>query len=122
MTIKYIPREKLSRYSSHTRAAHFAHGGVDWGRERWVIARCDDKWLWWVPGSTQWVSIGAQAYRGGSLVAWVDGVGESHSVTRSDITGGRLQGRVAEVMPRIREFFGRPDLPVFNTRKTAVIT
>lgn len=47
MTAKTVPRITRPQHES----------GVDWGRDRIVVARKRSKELWWVPGHSAWVSI-----------------------------------------------------------------
>lgn len=80
--IEQRERETLPRRSSN----------VDWGAERWVLARVEGRErpiLFWVRGSTGWVSQGEQGYHPGRLVLQDEG----DAYGRSLLSGGRLSKR-----------------------------
>ena len=101
MTAKPVPRIIRPQHES----------GVDWGRDRIVVARKRSKELWWVPGHTAWVSImEPSGYYATELVTAHFDKERNRWETKHIHDGGRLNAALfrdaADVRKAVNAFLG----------------
>lgn len=100
-------------------------GGTDWGHDLVVLIRKGQKVMVVWPGHLTWGGIGQDRHYFETRTMLLDrSKARGFSSEQRDLFEGRVtKARLEEAMPRIREFFGHPELTVdqISRQKTLVL-